>query len=120
MLIGLKAIISLHRDHSAGFTNSRIQAQNALYDSIAGLVFLRTPHAGSGITHKLAVKTLQLLSKASFKNAPDKLLKALEANSDKLIELSDNFAKTTIFTAKGIQICTYYETCTTPFIGEEV
>jgi len=47
-------------------------------------------------------------------------LNALEANSDELLELSDYFAKTTIFTGKGIQICTYYETRTTPFLSEEV
>ena len=58
MLIDQKAIVSLHRDHSAGFTNSRIQAQNDLYNSIAGLVFLGTPHAGSWITQKATVKTL--------------------------------------------------------------
>jgi hypothetical protein len=66
------------------------------------------------------VKTLQLLAKASFKNPPDKLVKALEANSDELLELSDNFAKTALFTRNSIRICTYYETRTTPLLGEEV
>jgi hypothetical protein len=84
------------------------------------MVFLGTPHAGSGVTGKLRVKILQQLARVSFKNVPQKLVDALEANSDELLELSDNFEKTTIFTRHQIDICTYYETCTTAMLGEEV
>jgi hypothetical protein len=83
------------------------------------LIFLGTPHAGSGITGKMRVKMLQQIAKASFKKVPEKIVKALEANSDELLELSDGFEKTTIFTRHEINICTYYETRTTRLLGEE-
>jgi hypothetical protein len=91
-----------------------------MYDSIVGLVFMGTPHAGSAVAAKKRVRLLQALAKASFKAAPERLVRALEANSDELLELSDNFEKTTIFTKGEIEICSYYETMSTKFLGEEV
>jgi hypothetical protein len=83
------------------------------------LVFFGTPHAGSSVTAKMRVKMLQQIAKASFKNAPEKIVKALEANSDELLDLTDGFEKTTIFTRHEINICTYYETRASKLLGEE-
>jgi hypothetical protein len=110
----------MQRDRNSGLQTHHIKTQNALYDSVAGLIFLGTPHAGSGVTTKLRVKILERLARATFKSAPEKLIKALEANSHELLELSDNFEKTTIFTKHQIDMCTYYETRTTALLGEEV
>ena len=79
-----------------------------------------TPHAGSHIADALRVKVLKAIAGATFKKAPQKLLKALSAYSNELQDLSNSFEKTTIFTQHVIEICTYYETRTTKLAGEEV
>ena len=83
-------------------------------------MFFGTPHAGSGVAKKLRIQLLTQFAKLSFKKVPKKIIKALEVNSDELLELSDNFEKSTLFTQHEVAICTYYETRTTPFLGEEV
>ena len=119
-LIIKRAICTIYRDRNAGLQNYHVQAKSRIYDSIIGLIFLGTPHAGSNVTDKTRVKLLQAVARATFKEAPPKIVKALEANSDELLELSDTFEKTTIFTQHNINMCTYYETRSTSFIGEEV
>ncbi|MCJ1243422.1 hypothetical protein MMC30_000619 [Trapelia coarctata] len=113
-------INTLHRDRNAGAQAPYIQLQNQVYDSIVGLVFMGTPHAGSNIPGKKRVKLLQSMAKATFKSAPEKLVQSLEAHSDSLVDLSDNFEKTTIFTQHQVSVCTYYELRTTKLLGEEV
>jgi hypothetical protein len=79
-----------------------------------------TPHAGSHVADAARIKTLKAIAAATFKKPPEKLVKALSAHSTELQDLSDNFERTTIFTQHLIEICTYYETKTTKFAGEEV
>lgn len=96
-----------------------IDEQNAIYDSVCGLVFMGTPHAGSHVEELNRIKTLKLLAKAISVNYPDKLVKTLSAQSDGLLDLSEDFEKTTIFIKHEIEICTYYETKTTPLLGSQ-
>lgn len=78
------------------------------------------PHAGSHVADAARVKALKAIARATFKKAPEKLTKALSAHSAELQDLSDSFERTTIFTQHVIEICTYFETKTTMFAGEEV
>lgn len=96
-----------------------IDEQNAIYDSVSGLVFMGTPHAGSRVDELNRIKMLKLLGKAISISYPDKLVKTLSAQSDGLVDLSEDFEKTTIFIKHEIEICTYYETKTTCFLGSE-
>jgi hypothetical protein len=96
-----------------------IDEQNAIYDSVAGLVFMGTPHAGCHVEELTRIKTLKLLAKAISISYPDKLVKTLSAQSDGLLDLSEDFEKTTIFIKHEIEICTYYETKTTFLLGSE-
>lgn len=78
-----------------------------------------TPHAGSHVTDAARVKMLKALARATFKKAPENLIRALSAHSNELQDLSASFERTTIFTQHMIEICTYFETKTTKFVGEE-
>jgi hypothetical protein len=78
-----------------------------------------TPHFGSNVAEKTRIQVLKAIGKATFMNAPEKLLKALSARSNELQDTSTNFEKTTIFTRHEIEMCTYYETKTTRFAGKE-
>lgn len=115
-----QALVSIHADRNSGLDTRKIKDQNAIYDSIAGLVFMGTPHAGSHTTEKKRVRLLTGLARTTFKKPPEKLVKALAAHSDELLDLSDDFERTTIFTKQKIEMWTYYETITTRFLGEEV
>jgi len=110
----------IHTERNSGTDNDRIRRQNAIYDSMAGIVFMGTPQAGSDVVKKDRVKMLERVAAFTFKKPPKKIIKALAAHSDEVEELSDNFQKTTIFTKHDIEICSYYETVTTKFLGEEV
>ncbi len=79
-----------------------------------------TPHAGSHVTDAARTKLLKAIARATFKKAPEKLISALSAHSSELQDLSDSFENTTIFTQHVIEICTYYESMTQKFAGEEV
>ena len=79
-----------------------------------------TPHAGSHVADAGRIKVLKAIAGATFMKAPENLTKALSAHSNELQDLSKSFERTTIFTQHLIEICTYYETKTTKFTGEEV
>ena len=79
-----------------------------------------TPHAGSHVADARRIKVLKAIAGATFMKAPENLTKALSAHSNELQDLSESFERTTIFTQHLIEICTYYETKTTKFAGEEV
>jgi triacylglycerol esterase/lipase EstA (alpha/beta hydrolase family) len=96
-----------------------IDEQNAIYDSVSGLVFMGTPHAGSHVADKNRIKTLKLLAKAISMKYPEKLASTLSAHSGGLLNRSNDFEKTTIFTKHEIEICTYYEIKTLSFLGSE-
>ncbi|KAI9150045.1 SERAC1 protein [Paramyrothecium foliicola] len=115
-----QALCNIHADRHTGLQTRKIKEQNAIYDSIAGLVFIGTPHAGSHVADTARVKMLKALARATFKKAPENLVRALSAHSNELQDLSSSFERTTIFTQHVIEICTYYETKTTKFAGEEV
>ncbi|KAK4095782.1 hypothetical protein N658DRAFT_490443, partial [Parathielavia hyrcaniae] len=78
------------------------------------LVFIA--HSLGGLVIK---RILKAIAAATFKKAPEKLMKALSAHSTELQDLSDGFERTTLFTQHLIEICTYFETKTTKFAGEE-
>ena len=107
-------------DRNAGLDNSRIKDQNTVYDSLAGLIFLGTPQAGSDIVKKDRIKVLEQLARVTFKKPPKKLINALVAHCDEIERLSNDFQRITIFTRHEIEICSYYETVTTRFLGEAV
>ncbi|TID01835.1 Protein SERAC1 [Colletotrichum higginsianum] len=119
-LVIKRALYNIHADRHTGLKSRKIDEQNAIYDSIAGLVFMGTPHAGSHVTDAARVKMLKALARATFKKAPENLIRALSAHSNELQDLSASFERTTIFTQHMIEICTYFETKTTKFVGEEV
>lgn len=116
----LQALCNIHRDRHSGLANRKIKEQNAIYDSVAGIVFMGTPHAGSHVADAVRIKLLKAIARATFKKPPEKLITALSAHSPELQDLSDSFENTTIFTQHVIEICTYYETMTQKFAGEEV
>jgi triacylglycerol esterase/lipase EstA (alpha/beta hydrolase family) len=115
-----QAISNIHAERHAGLKTRKIKEQNAIYDSIAGLIFMGTPHAGSHVADALRAKVLKAIAGATFKKAPENLIKALSAHSNDLQDLSTSFERTTLFTQHLIEICTYYETKTTKYAGEEV
>jgi hypothetical protein len=78
-----------------------------------------TPHLGSDVTKLTRTRVLMNMAKATSKKAPKRLIDALAAHSDELSDLTDSFEKTTIFTKHEIEICSYYETRSTKFVGEE-
>lgn len=51
---------------------------------------------------------------------PENLTEALKTHSNKLLEFSDSFKKTSLFTEHAIDVCTYYESRTIAGLGEEV
>ncbi|KAK4212763.1 hypothetical protein QBC37DRAFT_186794 [Rhypophila decipiens] len=121
-LVIKRALWNIHHDRSSGKTPTprRIKEQNAIYDSVAGIVFMGTPHSGSHVTNAARVKVLKAIARATFTKVPENLINALSAHSFELQELSRNFENTTIFSQHIIEICTYYETKTQKFLGEEV
>jgi hypothetical protein len=116
----IKAIINIHTERNSGLINARILEQNAVFDSIAGLIFMGTPQAGSGVETLVRVRILENIARVTFKKPPGRLTQALAAHSDEVLELSENFQKTTMFTRHEIEICSFYETKTTKSIGQEV
>ncbi|KAM7199682.1 hypothetical protein V8F33_004334 [Rhypophila sp. PSN 637] len=120
-LVIKRALWNIHRDRSSGQTPTprKIKEQNAIYDSVPGIVFMGTPHSGSHVTNAARVNVLKAIARATFKKVPENLINALAAHSFELQELSQNFENTTIFTQHIIEICTYYETKTQKFLGEE-
>ena len=116
----MQAICNIHLERHSGSQSRAIRNQNTLYDSLAGIIFMGTPHAGSRVTDAARTNVLQAIAKATFKTAPPKLVSALSAHSSELLELSNTFERTTIFTQHAMEICTYYETKTQKFVGEEV
>lgn len=115
-----QALCNIHADRHAGLENRRIREQNAVYDSVSGVVFIGTPHAGSHVADAARIKALKAIAAATFKKTPEKLMTALSAHSTELQDLSDSFERTTIFTQHVIEICTYFESKTTKFAGQEV
>jgi tRNA G26 N,N-dimethylase Trm1 len=109
----------MHAECNSGLQTRKVKEQKAIHDSIAGIVFMGTPHFGSHLADKTRIQVLKAIGKATFMNAPEKLLKALSAHSNELQDLSTSFEKTTIFTRQEIEMCTYYETKTTKFAGKE-
>lgn len=107
-------------ERNSGNQSKRVERQNAIYDSLAGLVFMGTPQLGSGIVNKDRVKLLETLARITFKKPPKKIVNALAAHSGELEKLSDAFRMTTVFTKHDIEIVSAYETIATAFVGERV
>lgn len=116
----LQALCNIHHDRHSGKANRKIRQQNAIYDSVAGIIFMGTPHAGSRVADAVRTKLLKAIARATFQKPPEKLISALSAHSSELQELSDSFENITIFTQHVIEICTYYETKTQKYAGEVV
>jgi len=76
-------------------------------------MFLGTPNAGSAVDQEKRVWLLKMIAKAAFTQVPPKLESALELHSDELLDLADDFRKSTIYVLKQIEIYTYFETHTT-------
>ncbi|KAH7171267.1 SERAC1 [Dactylonectria macrodidyma] len=119
-LVIKRALSDCHADRHAGLQTRRVKEQNAIYDSIAGIVFMGTPHAGSHVADANRVKVLKAIARATFKKVPKNLVTALSAHSRELQNLSTSFERTTLFTEHVIEICTYFEMQSTRFAGAEV
>jgi len=114
----VKALVEIFSSRFSELDTQYRQDRNAIYESIAGLVFLGTPHAGSTVT---GMKRLAILKAIfSFVKVPPNIMDALEANSQELKELSDRFAQTTLSTESDVEIWTYYELFDTQLVGQEV
>jgi len=88
-----------------------------VYKSTKGLMFFGTPNAGSAAGRAHRVQILQKIAKVAFTEVPPKLESALESHSDELLDLADDFRKTSLFTLKQLNIYTYVETRTTAKLG---
>ena len=83
-------------------------------------MFFGTPNAGSAADKAKRVWLLKKIAKAAFTEVPPKLESALELHSDELLDLADDFRKTSLCVNRELTIYTYYETHTTPKLGERV
>ncbi|KAF2675595.1 hypothetical protein K458DRAFT_353080 [Lentithecium fluviatile CBS 122367] len=110
---------------AAAVAASKTEASGAndidkLYASMRGFMFFGTPHAGSGVFSKLRVKILQKMAKAAFKEIPPKLESALQAGSDEVLDLSEDFRKISLYVDLKLVIASYYEQKATLGLGDRV
>ncbi|KAK1753330.1 SERAC1 [Echria macrotheca] len=119
-LVVKRALCNIHMESHNGLQTRKIREQNAIYDAVSGIVFMGTPHAGSHVADAARTKLLKAIARATFKKPPERIVNALSAHSQELQDLSNSFENTTIFTKHVIEICTYYESMTQKFAGEEV
>lgn len=98
------------------------QADDAhhIYNASKALMFFGTPNAGSAADKAKRVWLLKKVAKAVFAEVPPKLESALELHSDELLDLADDFRKTSLCVRRELTIYTYYETHTTAKLGDRV
>jgi hypothetical protein len=83
-------------------------------------MFFGVPHGGSHALGKKRVFVLQKMAKAAFKSIPKKLNKALEKDSDEVLDLADNFRKTGLYVESRVVMASYYEQKGLASLGETV
>lgn len=83
-------------------------------------MFFGTPHLGSGAGDLMRVKLATLVARAVLVKTPRKIDDALKLHSDELLDLSDNFRKTTMWTERRVEVYTFYETRSDPRLGGDV
>ena len=91
-----------------------------IYHSTNSLIFFGTPHLGSGAGDQMRVKLVKTIARAAFVKTPAKVDEALKMHSDELLDLADNFRKTTLWTEKRVEMYTFYETRSDPRLGGEM
>jgi ATP adenylyltransferase/5',5'''-P-1,P-4-tetraphosphate phosphorylase II len=110
----------IHQDQTSGLTPDTISELSFdIYESLAGLVFFGVPHLGSRVGQEKRVKVLQFIT-SPLVSKPDRVVSALEFDSNEVKDLCSQFEKTTIFTRPTIRIWTYYETKTTAKFSDVV
>jgi protein SERAC1 len=100
--------------------HTQVDDAHLIYNSVKGLIFLGTPHAGSTVDRQKRIRILKMIAKAAFTEVPPKLESALELHSDELADLADDFRKITLWTKRKLIIYTYFETRATAAIGDLV
>src|SRR5438034_3768591 len=100
--------------------SSRANDLDKLYKSIKGFVFFGTPHGGSAVFAKMRVHVLKKMAKAAFAEIPPKLEKALQASSDELLDLADEFRKLSLYVDGQLIIASYYEQLATLGLDDRV
>lgn len=91
-----------------------------LYASMRGFMFFGTPHAGSAVFAKFRVKILQKMAKAAFAEIPPKLENALQAGSDEVLDLSEDFRKISLYVHLKLLVASFYEQKATFGLGDRV
>lgn len=100
--------------------NTEADDAHLIYNSTKGLVFLGTPHIGSGVGRQKQIWMLKKIAKAAFTQVPPKLESALELHSDELADLADDFRRISLWTERKLGIYTYFETYAHAKVGELV
>ena len=113
-------LVDIHKRTSQGDKTTEFLDQKGFYDSIAGLVFMGTPHLGSAAGQNIWITVLKSIGNIFSLCGPDNIIDALEARSGALNKLSSDFAATSIFKKEEIKMASFYECMTTPPLGQEV
>lgn len=72
-------------------SNESFEAEHQLIDSLFGILFLGTPHAGSDLS-KFALALGNLIKFSSMKRPNTRLIAVLERNSEVLAGIQDSFS----------------------------
>ncbi|KAH6843325.1 Alpha/Beta hydrolase protein [Chaetomium sp. MPI-CAGE-AT-0009] len=99
---------------------TKVNDLHHLHDSVRGFIFFGTPHGGSSVLGKNRVNILKKICQAAFMEIPPKLEDALEAGSDEVLDLAEDFRNTRPFVEQKILIATYYEQLGTPGLSGQV
>jgi len=87
---------------------SEVNDLHHLYDSVRGFVFFGTPHGGSSVLGKNRVKVMKKMCQAAFVEIPPKLENGLQAGSDEVLDLADNFRNKRLFVDQKLLMASYY------------
>lgn len=99
---------------------SRANDLDKVYPCIGAFMFFGTPHGGSKVLGTTGAWILQKMARAAFRQIPPKLERALEQNSDELLDLADSFRKVSLYVDSQLLISTYFEQKATALFNERV
>ncbi|EXU94511.1 ankyrin repeat protein, partial [Metarhizium robertsii] len=119
------SLVNKRRTTEATVLASEAQASRAndldkVYPCIGAFMFFGTPHGGSKVLGTTGAWILQKMARAAFRQIPPKLERALEQNSDELLDLADSFRKVSLYVDSQLLISTYFEQKATVFLNERI
>ena len=93
-----------------------MSGQNIIYESTAAIIFLGTPHRGSGYAGigETVTKAAKLILRESNSN----LVRSIDYNSEILSNIHEEFRK--MITAKDIHLHSFHESRGLPGLGSKV